>query len=145
MYRMCICVGVRDRGPGIVVIRAHLLWARNAQKVSIAGFRWRIIFFLIPMCIYQVPCNTFVTVVYIARNRYTWYVPGTAWGGYMCRMQTIVGNLDLGSDPLPGAEVLHTSGQKTLRTSYPRQQLSIVGLNLRLYRYMHPFVSDCVY
>ena len=30
MYRMCICGGVRDRGPGIVEIRAHLLWARNA-------------------------------------------------------------------------------------------------------------------
>ena len=48
------------------------------------------------------------------------YVPGTAFVGYMCRMYIIVEDLDLGSDPLPGAEVLHTSAQETHRTWYPR-------------------------
>ena len=30
MYRMCISVGDRDRGPGREVLRTHLLWVRKA-------------------------------------------------------------------------------------------------------------------
>ena len=53
------------------VLRAHLLWARNAQELSIVGIHRGMILFLIPVCMYQVPGIFFVTVVYIARDLYT--------------------------------------------------------------------------
>ena len=79
MYRMCISVGDRDGGPGIEVLRAHLLWVRKAQELSIVGPSLGDS--IIPGTgMHQVPGIFFVTVVYIARNMYTQYVPGTALG-----------------------------------------------------------------
>ena len=60
---MCISVGNRDGGPDIGALRTHLIWARNAQELSIVDLRWGVILFLIPVCMYNVPGIFFVIMV----------------------------------------------------------------------------------
>ena len=74
MYRTYVyqCWGSRSRsrykgtahscalGPGVGVLRTHVLWATNAQKLSIVCLHWGIILFLIPVCMQQVPGTRYI-------------------------------------------------------------------------------------
>ena len=84
MYRMYPCWGSKSRSRYRGTAHSSAL---GEERVGVIDCGPSLGDYIIPdTSMYQVPGIFFVTVVYIAKNLYTQYVPGTALGGYMCRM-----------------------------------------------------------